>query len=123
MHTHYTMAVTYQLFSGQRRMIAYNVIHRDTDRECNSTVNWLSIDLFSKQLLGRSGDNGMSKFTQINDLCAWNTLTDKALQSKVYNLGGFLILGTDVTSMMILPMAEWNSNRFVNEEQNGSKER
>jgi hypothetical protein len=78
-------------------MIANNIIHRDTDREGNPTVNRLSIDLLGKQLLGRGSDDCVPKFTQVNDLGAWNTLADKTLQCKVYNLGSLLVLCADIT--------------------------
>lgn len=78
-------------------MIAHNVIDRNTDRESNATIDWLSIDFLRKQLLGLSCYDCVPKFAKIDNFSPRNTLTHKTLKSQVDNLGSLLILGADVT--------------------------
>ena len=78
-------------------MIADNIIYRDTNGKGNSTVNSLAVHLLGKQFLGLGCDDGVSEFTQVNDLGARKALADEPLEGKVDNLGSFLIFCTNIT--------------------------
>lgn len=89
--------MTYQLFIVKGRMIANNIIDRDANGKSNSTINSFTIDLFGKEFLRLGCDDGVSEFTDINDLGSRNTLPNQPLEGNVNNFGSFLIFCANIT--------------------------
>lgn len=88
---------TYSFIRRERAVVTNNVVHRNTNRECHTTINGTTVNFFGKKLLCLCVDDSSSKLTQINNLGTNHTLSDKALQSQVHNLCSFLILGANIT--------------------------
>lgn len=65
---------TYPFFCGEGRMIANNIIHRDTNRKCNTTINNFAVNLFLVQFGSLCLHNRVAEFAKINDLGSRNAL-------------------------------------------------
>jgi hypothetical protein len=90
--------VTYPFFRRlQGRVIAHNIIDRDTNGKGDSAIHSLSRHLLGKELGGLRDNDGPAEFTNVNDGCSGKALRDDSLQSQIDNLGRFLVLCTDIT--------------------------
>ena len=87
---------TYRFFCGKRRMIADNIIDRNTNGKGHSSIYHLSIHFLGIKLGRRRLHDGMSKLTNIQDFGSRNALSDQSFQGQVDNFGSFLIFGTDI---------------------------
>jgi hypothetical protein len=88
---------TYSFFVGQRRVIANNIIDGNANRKGNSSINGLAIDLFRVELVDSRHHDGLSEFTDIQNLGPGNALCHETFQRQIHNFGSFLILGADIT--------------------------
>jgi hypothetical protein len=77
-------------------VIADRVIDRDADWKGDTSVHGDTIDLFGVELGASRRNDGVTKLAEIQYRGTWNTLRDDSRQGQIDNLGGFLVLGTDV---------------------------
>ena len=88
---------TYSFFSGKGGMVANNIIDRNTNRKGNPSLNCLAVNLFRIQFGSLCFHDGVSEFTEIQDLGSRDTLSDYSFQCQVDNFRGLLVLGTNIT--------------------------
>lgn len=78
-------------------MVADDIVDGDADGKGDAAVNALSVNLFSEEFLARCLNDGGSKLAEVDNLGTGDALLHEALQGQIDDLGGFLVLGTDVT--------------------------
>ena len=92
----FTRSKTYQLFAGQRRMVANDVIDGNANGEGDALLDGLAVNLLVVELGDGGIDDGGTELAKIDDLGAGEALLDQTLEGEVDDLGRLLILRADV---------------------------